>query len=123
MFFVEGKDVGRRGVTLLELVVTLAVLALLAAMVVPVLRPPTRGTEPEPGALTSYRRSAINDGRNHAAPNPDGGTLVITPLGGCFPVPDASDLAGTPAAWDPVRCTAVEPETRPSDTQPFGTRP
>lgn len=103
----RAPDATRPGLTLVELVVTLTVLALVVAFVLPTIR--TRSDEPvaPPDALARARRAAIHEARQGVGQAPDGRSLAITPWGSCFPDASWADSTLPRDGWDPLTCASA----------------
>lgn len=101
------KHPARLGVALIEVVVTLTLLALLAAVVGPTLRPPPPSSDQEGASRReSIRRTAIREGRSLELVDSAGAPYVVDPLGTCHPAPSVNATTSRVTIWDPVRCTA-----------------
>lgn len=123
----------RRGVTLLELIVALALVALMAALVAPAMIAPTRRTSDVAEVIRSARSAAIaraqplvlrvsEEGAWSLRPLPphdndpvaegrvttaDGAfALQLSPLGACLPL---ASLPPSLGAWDVASCTPARP--------------
>ncbi len=122
----------RRGVTLLELIVALALLAVMASLVAPAMIAPARRTSDVAAVIRSARSAAIARAQPLVLRFSEGGewslrplpphdadalaaglvttpkgafALQLSPFGGCLP------LAALPAslrAWDVASCTATQ---------------
>ncbi|HWZ58610.1 MAG TPA: prepilin-type N-terminal cleavage/methylation domain-containing protein [Gemmatimonadaceae bacterium] len=132
----------RRGFTLIEMIVVLAVMALAVALVLPALRTPGPRTSGLQAILTSARAAAANRGEliyvriePTGAWHMEGGgsplegeltrgridalstvplTLIVSPVGSCaFDVRSAA--AGAALSLDPLTCELISPP-RPSSS-------
>ena len=93
----------RRGVTLLELIVVLALLGLILAIAAPsFILPSARSDDPTAPALVAARRQAVTRGEPVTV-SINGTRVHITPLGTCIPEPSTRD---TRVTWDAIGCTA-----------------
>jgi prepilin-type N-terminal cleavage/methylation domain-containing protein len=109
----------RPGVTLIEVVVTLTLLTLVAAIVAPSLRPPALKAPEAPTRLAAIQRTATREARSIDAEDPDAGALVVSPLGTCHPALAPEDGRRRVVAWDPVRCApSTSVMARPDGTPP-----
>ena len=90
----------RRGVTLLELIIVLALLGLMLAIAAPLFTWPAENIPLS--TLKSARRQAVLRGQPVIA-TVYGTRVHVTPLGVC--IPEASPNA-TRATWDAIGCTA-----------------
>ncbi len=122
----------RRGVTLLELIVALALLALMAALVAPAMIAPARRTSDVATVIRSGRSAAIARAQPLVLRFSEGGewslrplpphdadalatglvttpegafSLQLSPFGGCLPL---AALPPSLGAWDVASCTSTQ---------------
>jgi prepilin-type N-terminal cleavage/methylation domain-containing protein len=101
---VRASHARRRGVTLLELIVVLALLGLVLAIAAPsFLLPSTRPEDAASAALVAARRQAVIRGEPVTV-SINGTRVHVTPLGTCIPEATGRESRAT---WDAVACSAA----------------
>jgi prepilin-type N-terminal cleavage/methylation domain-containing protein len=96
---------GRRGVTLLELIVVLALLGLILAIAAPTFIAPPE--TPAASELATARRQAVIRGEPVTV-SINGTRVHVTPLGTC--IPEVTSRRAN-ATWDAIGCSGFGPLT------------